>query len=121
MPLNRVLNELAMSLKNPTPARALGTMDGEVHQDSPDCARSNGDPILSKHPAPCEECQRLTNVYLAAIERNNEAACAMAAFRGEGWRGTWREEMKDMHVACEEALRNLDAHVKEHGCSNRTP
>jgi hypothetical protein len=115
MPLSRVWNELAMSFDNLTPP-ALRTVNGDARQDSSHCARSNPDPVLAKYPAPCEECQRLTNVYLAAIERNNEAACAMAAFYREGWQDTWREEMKELREACEKALEAADRHRRDHGC-----
>ena len=67
-------------------------------------------------PVPCEECQRLTNVYLAAVSRNNEAAAVMAALYGDGWQHTWRAEMRELREACEKALAALDQHRREHGC-----
>jgi hypothetical protein len=102
MPLSRVLNDLAMFLDNLTP-QALRTANGEVHQESSDCTSS-------------EECQRLNNAYFAAIERNNDAACAMASFYREGWQDTWHEEMKELREACEKALEALDRHRRDHGC-----
>jgi hypothetical protein len=105
-----------MSSDNRSP-RAVGTMHGESRRGSPDCARSNRDPILPKYPMPCEESRRLTDVYLAAVSHNNEAASVMAAVGADGWRhDAWREEMKDIRAACEKALDALDQHKREHGC-----
>jgi hypothetical protein len=65
----------------------------------------------------CEERERLTGIYLAAVAENNEAASAMAALNAENWRDDgWREEMKEIRAACEVALRELDRHRSEHGC-----
>jgi queuine/archaeosine tRNA-ribosyltransferase len=64
----------------------------------------------------CEECERLTRIYLAAISRNNETAAAMANSYNDEWPDAWREEMKEIRTACEEALRDLDQHRREHGC-----
>jgi hypothetical protein len=69
----------------------------------------------STYPEPCEECQRLTRIYVAAVERNNEAASAMAEHFHDDWPDTWREEMKGLHAACEDSLRNLDQHRLQHG------
>jgi hypothetical protein len=103
-----------MSLDNLTP-QALRTLNIGVHQDSTECTRTNRDLVLSKYPAPCEECRRLNKVYLGAIERNNEAASAMASFYAERWQDTWHEEMKQLREACEKALEALDQHRREHG------
>jgi hypothetical protein len=108
LPLNRVLDELAMSLDNsPLPLPSNEEMRVQVLRGPR--------PMLSKHPAPCEECQRLADVYLAAIARNNDAASAMATFYRESWPDTWREEMKDFRAACQEALENFNRHRAEHG------
>jgi hypothetical protein len=64
----------------------------------------------------CEERERLTKIYLAAIARNNEAASAMAQHFSEAWNDEWLGEMKDIRTACETALRELDRHRREHGC-----
>lgn len=65
---------------------------------------------------PCEECERLTSIYLAAVAINNEAAAVMASLYGDRWQDTWREEMKEMREACEKALEALDQHRRHHGC-----
>jgi hypothetical protein len=40
----------------------------------------------------------------------------MAHHFSDGWPETWRAEMKDIRVACEVALRELDQHRQKHGC-----
>lgn len=64
----------------------------------------------------CEECERLTRIYLAAVSRNNEAAAAMANAYSDEWPDAWREEMEEIHQACVRALEALDQHRREHGC-----
>lgn len=63
-------------------------------------------------PMECEERKRLEGIYLAAVAANNEAARIVADMRSEAW----REATKDTRAACEEALADLSAHRKEHGC-----
>jgi hypothetical protein len=67
-------------------------------------------------PVHCEERERLTRIYLAAVSRNNEAATAMAKAYSDEWPDVWREEMKEIHAACEKALEALDQHRAEHRC-----
>ena len=74
-----------------------------------------GQSAVSTHPERCDECRRLTGIYLAAIERNNEAASAMAEHFRDDWPETWHVEMKALHAACEKALRDLDQHKAKHG------
>ena len=54
------------------------------------------------------------DVYIAAVSRNNEAASAMAGAYSDNWPYEWREQMKDLHAACEKALQDLDRHRSEH-------
>jgi hypothetical protein len=61
---------------------------------------------------PCEERERLEKIYLAAVVRNAKAGLGIADMRSEAW----REATKDTRDACEEALEQLNAHRREHGC-----
>ena len=63
-----------------------------------------------------DESQELLDAYLAAVARNNEAACAMAESRRDQFSDTWREKVRDISAACRKALADLDRHIAEHGC-----
>jgi hypothetical protein len=54
------------------------------------------------------------DVYIAAVSQNNEAASTMAGAYSDNWPYEWREQMKDLHAACEKALQDLDRHRSEH-------
>ena len=60
----------------------------------------------------CDERQRLTTIYLAAVVKNSMAGRAVADMKSEDW----REATEETRKACEEALADLNAHRKEHGC-----
>jgi hypothetical protein len=62
----------------------------------------------------CEERERLTKIYLAAVAKNNESASAKAG--QASWSDTWREKIRAMHADSLAALRELDLHISEHGC-----
>ena len=62
----------------------------------------------------CEERERLTKIYLAAIARNNESASAKAG--QASWSDTWREKIRGMRADAQAALNELDRHISEHGC-----
>jgi hypothetical protein len=62
---------------------------------------------------PCEEYQRLVGIYFAAIAKSTDAAIAMANFYDDDWPNAWRQEMRDIHRACEKALDDLDQHRRE--------
>jgi hypothetical protein len=67
-------------------------------------------------PVLCDESQKLLDTYLAAVARNNEAACALAESGRDQWSDTWREKMREIVAACRKALAELDRHTAEHGC-----
>lgn len=62
----------------------------------------------------CEERERLTKIYLAAVAKNNESASAKAG--QETCSDTWREKIRIMLADSQAALRELDRHIAEHGC-----
>ncbi len=62
----------------------------------------------------CEERERLTKIYIAAVAKNNEAAGVMAS--QDAWGDIRRNEMMEIQRACQAALRELDRHISEHGC-----
>jgi len=61
---------------------------------------------------PCEEKDRLTAVYLAAVVKNALAGRTVADIKSEAW----REATKETRAACEKALEELNRHKAEHGC-----
>jgi hypothetical protein len=62
---------------------------------------------------PCEERARLLAIYLAAVVENALAGRTIGNIRSEAWRGATRETRR----ARDEALKELDRHTAEHGCS----
>ena len=60
----------------------------------------------------CDERERLTTIYLATVEANNEASRTVADMKSDAW----REATKEARAACEDALERLNAHRREHGC-----
>ena len=76
------------------------------------CSATDGRELQYPFLMECEERKRLEGIYLAAVAANNEAARIVADMRSEAW----REATKDTRAACEEALADLSAHRKEHGC-----
>jgi len=57
----------------------------------------------------CEERNRLTSVYIAAIAKHSEVASA-SEDTGES------DVATDTREACHKALAALNAHRREHGC-----
>ena len=66
-------------------------------------------------PVECEERERLNAVYLSALDKHSQAGRYIADRQSEEWRRATTETRRE----CYEALAALDAHKKEHGCSNR--
>jgi hypothetical protein len=60
----------------------------------------------------CEERDRLTALYLAAIAKNTEAGKNIPDLRSEAW----RDATHDTRDECGEALENLNRHKREDGC-----
>jgi hypothetical protein len=63
---------------------------------------------------PCEERARLLAIYLAAVVENAVAGRNIAKVRSEAWREATRETRR----ARDEALKALNRHTAEHGCSS---
>jgi hypothetical protein len=61
---------------------------------------------------PCQERDRLTNAYLAAVVEHGKIGARYANHKSE----VWREATKETSAACEAAIADLNAHRKEHGC-----
>jgi hypothetical protein len=61
---------------------------------------------------PCEERDRLTRIYLSAVALYDEQAKTVSDLKSEAW----RDASKRLREACQDALANLNAHRKEHGC-----
>ena len=62
--------------------------------------------------AACAERDRLTRVYLAAVEQNNIAGKKVPDVKSEAW----RDATQTTRELCVAALAELNAHKKEHGC-----
>jgi hypothetical protein len=60
----------------------------------------------------CDERERLTILYLAAVTRIGKAAGTVTDLKSEAWREATKETRED----CDRALSDLKAHRKEHGC-----
>ena len=60
----------------------------------------------------CLELDRLTNVYLAAVFENLQAARESIRMNNE----KWKEATKKTQEECEKALDELNRHKGEHGC-----
>jgi hypothetical protein len=60
----------------------------------------------------CEDRDRLTEIYLAAIRKHDIASLKVPDMKSEAW----REATKETREACQEALAELNIHRQEHGC-----
>jgi len=68
--------------------------------------------VLKPPAINCEERDRLTNIYLAAVAKYNERARHAGDLKSEAW----RDATKLIREDCKLALLSLQAHKKEHGC-----
>jgi len=66
------------------------------------------EPIL----AVCRARERLITAYMSAIVDASEAGSAIADMKSEAW----REATNETREACRNALEDLNAHRREHGC-----
>jgi hypothetical protein len=64
----------------------------------------------------CIERRRLVSIYIAVIAKNYEARNVIPSLHGKGWREEQRDATKNIHVACETAIADLNRHRAEHGC-----
>ena len=60
----------------------------------------------------CKERKKLTTIFLDAIDKNEDAARAVAGRNCD----EWREATKDTRSVCMAALAALNEHRVEHGC-----
>lgn len=64
----------------------------------------------------CEECQRLTQMYMSVLASKADAEQAAATLKNVKLRIKHREEVQAIQTACENALAQLNRHREEHGC-----
>jgi hypothetical protein len=60
----------------------------------------------------CTERDRLMELYLEAVQKNNEVGLKVSDMKSEAWRAA----TKDTREACQIALQDLNSHRREHGC-----
>jgi hypothetical protein len=79
-------------------------------------SRQEGEGNLRYHlyngPVPCDEYQRLEQIYFAALVENSKISLRRANMESE----TWREAANETRAACEATLSDLNKHRAEHGC-----
>ena len=61
---------------------------------------------------PCEEREKLVSLYLAAINRHAEISKTVPVVNAP----RWRLATEGSRAECSDALYELVAHCKEHGC-----
>ena len=66
----------------------------------------------SNQSLPCEEREKLVSLYLAAINRHAEISQTVPVVNTQ----RWRLATEGSRVECSDALYELVAHCKEHGC-----
>jgi len=74
-----------------------------------------GRPRYNQVPVQCEERQRLARIYVGALARSSEIANAIEKLKDERLREDQREATKNIQVACETAIADLNRYRAEHG------
>jgi hypothetical protein len=60
----------------------------------------------------CEECDRLTEIYLTAVTKYNEQARRIGDLKSEAS----REATREMREGCQRAQADLKSYKQEHDC-----
>ena len=60
----------------------------------------------------CQEHERLTAIFLDAVDKNDEAARTVIDIKSE----EWRDATKETRSICIAALTALNDHRVQHGC-----
>ncbi len=68
--------------------------------------------FVGRNSLPCDERERLSRLYLAAINRHAELSKTVPRVNTQ----RWRLATEGSRAECGEALYELNTHRKEHGC-----